>query len=57
MLNQIQTAFSHLHNLPPAIKGILAKNIKARVRHQGKGWDARLSFKTYRSLKYRGVMD
>lgn len=56
MLNQMQTAFSRLHNLPPMFKAILSKNVRARTRHTDRGWDARLSFKTYRSLKFRGVM-
>lgn len=57
-MNQIQLAFSRIHNLPPMIKGLLARNIQSREARakKGKNWEAKLSFKTYHHLKQKGVM-
>lgn len=57
-MNQIQLAFSRINNLPPMIKSLLARNTQSRdaKTKRAKGWEAKLSFKTYHHLKQRGVM-
>lgn len=57
MLNQIQTAFLRINNLPPMIKGILSKNIAARTKRDTKSFSTKLSFRTYQKLKAEGKVE
>lgn len=57
MFNQITSAFMRINNLPPMIKGVLAKNITNQIRRSGKGFSTKLSFKTYQKLKAEGKVE
>lgn len=54
MRNQMQEAFASIPNLPPMISGVL-KRIE-KNRKPTKGWDTKLSFRTYNKLKKEGKL-
>lgn len=55
MLNQMQLAFASIQNPPPYISNAL-KRIE-KTRKPTKGWDTKLSFRTYQKLKSEGKLD
>lgn len=55
MRNQMQQAFANIQNPPPYISEVL-KRIE-KNRKPSKGWDTKLSFRTYQKLKSEGKLD
>lgn len=55
MRNQMQEAFAAIQNPPPIISGALKRLEK--TRKVTKGWDTKLSFRTYQKLKAEGKVE
>jgi hypothetical protein len=56
MRTAIQEAFARINNPPLNIKAALNKVLKEQNKKKDKGWDAKLSFRTYQQLKADGVL-